>query len=63
MDIEIIEQIAQETRMDMCMYGGPDLIDTGKGTLRFTKSSKLTYYGENLVVFANAVEKYVINQG
>lgn len=57
MDIKDIKKIADETGMGSSMYDRPRLTDMGDGTSKFISIGQLTYYGENLVAFANAVEK------
>ena len=55
MDIKIIEDIAKKTGMDM--YDGPRLTKLGNGMMGFISSGELTPHGQNLVAFANAVER------
>lgn len=59
MDIKIIEKIAKETGMDMCMFENPKLTDMGDGTSKFISSGKLTYYGAKLIKFANTIEAHI----
>jgi len=59
MDIKKIKEIAEKTGLSLCMYGRPRLVDNMNGTLTYKASGELTPYGENLVAFANEIERKV----
>lgn len=60
MDIETINKLAEQSGLQLGMYERPVLTDIGGGIIQFISSGKLTPFGEDVVMFANAIEKHVI---
>jgi len=58
---EQILQIAKEKAF-FGLYGPSKLTDMGNGTARCLPSTTLTYFGENLLCFARAVELLVMKE-
>jgi len=58
MDIKLIKELAEKTGLAP-LYDRPRLTDMGDGTIRLVSSGQLTYYGQNVVKFANEIERQI----
>lgn len=56
---EQIIQIAEANGLHTELMGQSRLVDQGDGTMRFVRSTQLSYYGEKLIAFAEAIEAEV----
>lgn len=62
MNIKEIDKLADECGLGLCMYDRPRMaLCKITKTVIYKASGKLTPYGENLVKFANEIEKAVNN--
>ena len=57
MKVEDVKALADACGVGMGMYGPMKIVKKSDTTIGFEEDKTLTYYGEKLVIFANAIEE------
>jgi hypothetical protein len=60
-DKNTVEAIANECGLALYMYGPVRVVKDGEG-LKYKASTEITPFGENLLNFADAIEKHIMQR-